>query len=112
MESLFERYLDICNRAIAQNKDNFPYQQILSVSKNVFEKHPIDLAVYDDRPKIVLSLQFQDDKLKYADKVPADPKKAWRVNLSYLRQVVKNPQEYISHPEKLDLDWLKSRLGL
>jgi hypothetical protein len=34
------------------------------------------------------------------------------MNLSYVRNVVAHPQDYIDHPEKLDLDWLKSRLKL
>jgi len=41
-----------------------------------------------------------------------DPSITWTVTREYLEEIVKDPDTYIEHPEKLDLDWLKSRLGL
>lgn len=110
VEALFGQYLDICNQAIEKHKNEFPYQQVLDLGETLMGDHPIDLAIYDDEPKAAFSLRFKDSKLKDNGR-PQDIKKAWRVNLSYLRQVVEHRQAYIDHPEKLDLDWLKSRLG-
>ena len=110
VDELFHRYLDICNQAIKKHKGEFPYQQVLNFGETLMGDHPIDLAVYDDEPKAAFSLFFKSNKLKDGGH-PLDVKKAWRMNLSYLRKVVEHPDEYIEHPEKLDLDWLKSRLG-
>lgn len=108
--ALFRQYLEVCNRAIAAHERAFPYQQMLSVGEALFEERPIELAVYDDRPKGAFSLRFKDRRLNISGE-PRDAKKSWRVNLSYLQHVVNHPEDYIRHPEKLDLDWLKSRLG-
>ena len=110
INGLFYEYLKICNQAIEQHKDEFPYQQVLDLGEKIMGDQPINLAVYDDKPKAAFSLYFRNNKLEDGG-LPHDVKKAWRVNLSYLRKVVENPKDYIAHPEKLDLEWLKSRLG-
>ncbi len=110
VDKLFHRYLGICNKAIKKHKDEFPYQTALNLGKTIAGDRPIDLAIYDDEPKASFSLRLQNKELVEQGK-PEDVKKAWRVNLSYLRKVVEHPDDYIEHPEKLDLDWLKSRLG-
>ncbi|MCB2081680.1 MAG: hypothetical protein KDD76_03520 [Rickettsiales bacterium] len=110
IDALFKRYLDICNQAIEKHKDETPYKQIMAATGTLMGSRPIDLAVYDDEPKAAFSLYFKDDKLKNGGH-PKNVKKAWRVNLSYLKQVVEHPEKYIAHPERLDLDWLKSRWG-
>ena len=43
-------------------------------------------------------------------KVTPNPDKAWNINYSYLKNVVDNPDEYIKHPFKLDLDWFKNKV--
>lgn len=111
VKALFRRYLDICNEAIEKHKSELPYKTILSATDMFIDNRPIDLAVYDDEPKAAFSLYFKNKKLT-GDAHLKDTKKAWRMNLSHLREVVKNPEKYIKHPEKLDLDWLKSRLGI
>lgn len=110
-EALFERYLAVCNEALAAHEDEFPYRELTGTAERLLGDQPIDLAVYDDEPKAAFSVRFKKKRLKPKGK-PADVRKAWRVNLSYLRHVVENPKTYIEHPENLDLDWLKSRMGL
>ena len=111
IDRLFRQYLEICNQAIDEHKDEFPYKEIISVSEAIIGNSPVDLAVYDDEPKGAYTLHFKDKKIGNGGR-PADPKKAWRINLSYLKQVVENPDKYIKHSEMLDFDWLKSRLGI
>lgn len=111
IETLFKQYLTICNEAIDKHKDEFPYKEILNLGNTLMGDRSIDLAIYDDRPKGAFSLKFKNQKLAN-DNYPSDVEKAWRVNLSYLKHVVEYPEKYIEHPEKLDLDWLKSRLGI
>lgn len=111
VKKLFKEYIEICNKAIAEHQNQFPYKEMISLSESCIRDSTIDLAIYDDMPKGVFSLHFKDKKLVTESNL-TDPKKAWRMNLSYLEKVVENPQKYIDHPEKLDLDWLKSRMGL
>ncbi|PIR38694.1 MAG: hypothetical protein COV35_05905 [Alphaproteobacteria bacterium CG11_big_fil_rev_8_21_14_0_20_39_49] len=110
IEELFNKYLDICNKALDRHKDKSPYKDILSSVHTIVDSNPIELAIYDDVPKGAFSIQCKDMKLVF-NGTPRDIKKAWRFNLSYLKNVVERPDEYIENPDKLDMDWLKSRFG-
>ena len=49
---VFQQYLEICNRAIEQNKSKFPYTEIWgSRLKAREDEMKIEAIVYDDRPK-------------------------------------------------------------
>ena len=69
-ERVFERYLDICNEAIEKNKDKFPYMEIWKARwKNLGTDNILQCAVYDDRPKIIYTLQLTEDmKIKIIEK--------------------------------------------
>lgn len=110
---IFERYLDICNQAIEKNKDKFPYMEIWQARwKELGHDNIVHCAVYDDRPKIIYTLQLTEDmKIKVIKKDPSVSENVWPFKYSYLRHVVANPQEYIEHPANLDWGWLNSVFG-
>lgn len=110
---IFERYLDICNQAIQKNKDRFPYMEICKAKwKNLGPDNILQCAVYDDRPKLVYSLQLTEDmKIAIVDKTLVPPEDAWPLKYSYLNHVVGNPAEYIDHPANLDWGWLTGVFG-
>ncbi len=112
-ERTFERYLDICNQAIEKNKDKFPYMEIWRARwKNLGTDNILQCAVYDDRPKIIYTLQLTEDmKIKIIEKKFVDPKDIWPFKYSYLKHVVDHPQDYIDHPANLDWGWLTSIFG-
>jgi hypothetical protein len=112
-ERIFERYLDICNQAIEKNKDKFPYMEIWRARwKSLSPDKILECAVYDDRPKIIYTLQLTEDlKIKILKKTPHVPDDAWPFKFSYLKHVVDNPQEYIDHPANLDWGWLTEVFG-
>lgn len=112
-ERIFERYLDICNQAIEKNKDKFPYMEIWNTRwKNLGRGNILECAVYDDRPKIIYTLQLTEDmKIKILKKTPVVPEDVWPFKYSYLKHVVENPQEYIDHPANLDWGWLTEVFG-
>ncbi|MDX2027953.1 MAG: hypothetical protein SFW62_04900 [Alphaproteobacteria bacterium] len=112
-ERVFERYLDICNQAIEKNKDKFPYMEIWKARwKNLGPDNILQCAVYDDRPKLIYTLQLTEDmKIKIIKKTHATPEDAWPFKYSYLKHVVDNPQDYIEHPANLDWGWLTGIFG-
>jgi hypothetical protein len=107
-ERVFERYLDVCNQAIEKNKDKFPYMEIWKARwKSLGYDNVVQCAVYDDRPKIVYSLQLTEDmQIKIIGKTFVPPEGVWPFRYSYLKHVVDNPKEYIEHPANLDWGWL------
>ncbi len=112
-ERVFERYLDICNRAIEKNKDKFPYSEVWKARwKGMEPGNTLQCAVYDDRPKVLYTLQLTEDmKIKIVEKKHVVPEDAWPFKYSYLKQVIDNPDDYIEHPAKLDWGWLTGVFG-
>lgn len=112
-ERIFERYLDVCNQAIEKNKDKFPYMEIWKARwKDLKPDNTLQCAVYDDRPKIVYTLQLTEDmKIKIIEKAHIVPGDAWPFKYTYLKHVVDNPRNYIEHPATLDWGWLTGVLG-
>ena len=112
-EIIFERYLDVCNQAIEKNKDRFPYNEIWKARwKSLGQGNTLRCAVYDDRPKVVYTLQLTEDmKIKILDKTDISPEDVWPFKYSYLKHVVENPNDYIDHPANLDWGWLTGVFG-
>ena len=112
-ERVFERYLDICNQAIEKNKDRYPYNEIWTARwKNLGTHNILQCAVYDDRPKVIYSLQLTEDmKIKILKKTYASPEDIWPFKFSYLKHVVENQEDYIQNPANLDWGWLTSVFG-
>jgi len=112
-EQVFQQYLEICNRAIEQNKSKFPYTEIWgSRLKALEEEMKIQAVVFDDRPKLAYTLRLTKDmKIEIVEKKVLPPEDAWPFTYQYLKRVVDNPQDYINHPAKLEWGWLKTIFG-
>lgn len=112
-ERIFERYVEVCNQAIEKNKDRFPYTEIWNARlKKLGPDNLLHCAVYDDRPKVIYTLQITDDmKIKIIKKEPVVEAHIWPFKYNYLKRVVENPQEYIDHPANLDWGWLTGVFG-
>ena len=107
-EKVFEQYLDICNQAIEKNMNTFPYMQIWRARwKGSGRDNILRCAVYDDRPKVIYTLELTEDlKIRIIEKSRVAPKDAWPLKYSYLKHVVDHPQDYIDRPASLDWGWL------
>lgn len=109
-DALFKQYVDVCNRALSSHAAEFPYKQIWGAFRHVAGKEGVRVAVYDDQPKTEYALRFEEDHIE-ADRSGDEESPVVRLNLSYLKQVVEHPEEYIENPARLDWDWLKNRMG-
>jgi len=109
-DELFKSYLQVCNKAIEQNKDSFPYKQIWDAGSKFLDDSAINIAVYDDRPIISYSVRFNNGEISANKNEISLDGKPWKVTYSYLKKVIDNPDEYIKHPARLDWQWIKSRI--
>jgi hypothetical protein len=115
--ALFTQYVNVVNKAIGEHKQEFPYKQLLEGGKKLLGDKRIGAAVYKheaDKPHEYFTLELTDNNtLQIAShgKTPEGPDVEWKVREDHLRNVVENPDEFVKHPAKLDLDWLKSRIG-
>jgi hypothetical protein len=113
--ALFTQYLNVVNRALATHRDEFPYQQMISASQAALRDRRIGVAVYKDDPQHPhdwFTIRMDNGELAVLEHGKADPDITWRVKQRHLTTVTEDPDEFVEHPVKLDLDWLKTRLGL
>jgi hypothetical protein len=112
-ELVFQRYLEICNQAIEQNKNKFPHTEIWGARIKAMEAHTtLRAIVYDDRPKAAFMLRLTHDmKIEIVEKKTIPEADEWPFTYQYLKRVVDNPKEYIDNPAKLEWGWLKPILG-
>jgi hypothetical protein len=115
-QALFAQALDVMNRAVRAHEDQTPYKQILQASEKLVGDRAIAVGVAKEpggEPYDFYTVRFADGSFELEGRGrQGDPSLSWRVSRSYLEGVVEHPQRYIEHPEKLDLDWLKGRLGI
>ncbi len=112
---LLVEYLDVCNTALEANRNTFPYKQLFGVFEKLFANRQVDFMMYEDDPDLILftaTVQLAGGKFVPVPEVESKPSFHVKLKSSYMEGVVRHRQEYIDHPEKLDWDWLKSRLGI
>jgi CBS domain-containing protein len=113
-QQLLNDYLEVCNAAMLANKESFLYKQLISLSGFVFSGRNFATLLYDDDPDLpdgVYTVRFTGDHLELVSEGKRDVVFSCKMQRSYLRTVAENRQDFIDHPEKLDWQWLKSRLG-
>lgn len=112
-EQVFQQYLEICNRAIEQNRSKFPYTEIWGARlKDLKDEMEIHAVVFDDRPKLSYLLRLTKDmKIEIAEKKEMPPEDVWPFTYQYLKRVVDNPKEYLENPARLEWGWLRPVLG-
>lgn len=114
LDLLFNHSLDVLNRAISSNNDTFPYREVFDACDTLYGDEPLRVQIYEDDVESPIGeyfIKFENKLFKPAGPHDGKPTMAWKVSKDYLEKVVKNPQDYIDHPEKLDWDWLKDRLS-
>ncbi len=109
-DALFKQYVDICNTAISSHREEFPYKQLWDAFSRLSDNAQVRVAVYDDQPKSLYALRFAQDHIE-AEENGNEDNPGFRINLSYLKQVVEHPEQYIENPALLDWDWLKNRIS-
>jgi len=112
-DALFTQYVNVVNQAVGQNRDRFPFKQLLSMGDKILGDKEIGAAIYKtdaDEPHDWFTLTFDEGKLD-ATHGKGSPDIEWKIDRRHLEHVVADPQPYIDNPARLDLDWLKTRMG-
>lgn len=114
-ETLLIEYLDVCNTALAANRHSFPYKQLMAVYEKLFTGRQVAVEIYDqdaDKIEATATVQMKNGLFEPVPEAVAKPTFRFKLKRSYMERVVEHRQEYIQHPEKLDWEWLKTRLGM
>jgi len=114
--SAFTEYLHVVNRALGAHRDETPYKQMLALGEKALGDSTIGVAVYKDdasKPHDWFTVRFSDGKfaLEEHGKKP-ERDFDWKLAREHVDNVIEKPQEFVEKPWKLDLDWLKTRVGV
>ncbi len=108
-EELLKRYIEVFNRAVKENKDKLPYQNMLSAALKLPESvGDLHYVIYDHRPKGSFSLRLVDGSLEIIDKNKKTSENFCTLSYDYLRNVTENADKYVKNPALLDWSWLKN----
>ncbi|MFZ4761766.1 MAG: hypothetical protein ACOYK8_03000 [Alphaproteobacteria bacterium] len=109
-DKIFRQYVEICNMAIAKNKDKFPYTEIWGARLKLVEAEmDVHAVIYDDRPKLSYRLKLNKEMaIEIVEKTEQPHQEAWPFTYEYMKKVVNSPREYIENPARLEWGWLKT----
>ena len=112
----FTQYLDIVNRALGEHRDETPYRQVFELGEKTLGGKDIGVGMYKDNPNHPhgwFTVRLDDGTFDLVDdSKPDDPDLKWIVRRDHVDHVIEEPAEFIADPWKLDLDWLRSTVGL
>lgn len=105
-EQLLKQYLDICNKALIENRNIFPYKHLLQAITNA---PPVSIVLVDDTPKGLFELSIDDASIHAKNIGSSAPtEQVIRMNIRDLEDAVQNPDEYIKDPTKFDWHWVRN----
>ncbi len=113
--SLFTEALNTMNRAVAANRDHPVYRVFFQAGEKVAGGRKIGVAVYKDdpgNPHDYYTITFANGQFELVTHGKEDVDFTWKVSDDYLQELADNPEKYVQNPTLLDLDWLRTRLGL
>lgn len=112
---LFMGYLDTVNEALDEHAETPVIGQILSLMEKVGSGRKFGAAIYKSDPKSpfdYFTVRLADGKFELDSRGKDNPDIDFRVSQEFMVNVNENPQKYIDNPALLDLDWLKTRIGI
>jgi len=110
---LFTKALTVTNESLRENRGSGVYGALLSAWDKYLDGHRAGVAVYGDdpdQPFDYFTIRYMHGRFELQSRGKSEHDTEWKVSRDYLRSVADNPQTYIEHPSRLDIDWLKERL--
>jgi len=113
--NLLIEYLDVCNTALEANRRSGSHKPLIAAYDAIFANRQVGVEIYGDDPKKIetaVTIRLVNGMFEPVPEQDANPSFHLKFQRRYMEEVVAHRQEYVQHPEKLDWDWVKSRLGM
>jgi len=113
--SLLIDYLDVCNAAAEVHRHSLVYKPIIAAYDSMFANRQVAIDIYDSDPdeiETTVTIRLVNGEFVPVAETDEEPSFHLKLGRRYMQDVVAHRDEYIQHPEKLDWDWIKSRLGV
>ena len=111
-DALFRQYLHNVNQALGSSD---VYRKMVKLGDKALGHQEINAHVYGDDPAAPshsFVLQFNGRTFDLVEEGKRDDAMDWNVPRAHMEEVVANPKPFLKNPAKLDLNWMKERLGL
>lgn len=112
LTSLVKEYINVCNYVLVEHKDRFALGEIIALADRVFGTDDVALRIVgnDGKPLAHYTTRYGNGQFAPIREGEDSPDTVFRIPWTHLQEVVDNADDYMAHPAKLDLAWL--RVGL
>lgn len=110
-DALVTQYVHVVNEAVGQYDGALPIDQAIDLADGL----EAGIALYrsdKSKPGSYFTLGWSNGKLEVLHEGKESDRSYWSMPRQHLENVVEDPATYKESPTKLDLDWLKQRIGL
>ncbi len=107
-QALLQQYLQLCNEALAANKDRFPYAQIWQAAEQALRDGKVEFALVDDAPKARLCVALSDAHIECVENGAGDEDvPVQRISADYIQTILASREDVIANPSLIDWNWMK-----
>lgn len=105
---LLNGYVSVCNQALLQNKNRFPFKQILGAAQKKEAQNTIEVRIKNtEAPHHIFKIRESGIAVERHDECTGcNCTRTWIVSKDYIKKVVQDPQAYISNPARIDWNWM------
>jgi len=115
-QALFSQALSVVNQSLERHKDETPYKQIIQGAAKLMGDTTLAVGICKETgsdPYDYYTVRYADGRFDLTGRGKQNGVDvSGTVTRGYLENVVETPDRYLEHPEKLDLDWVKDKLGI
>lgn len=109
IKSKINRYVEICNNALAQSSGRFPFSCILQAVQESGKSPKVRVALKGDPRDPDQEMRLENGRIVIMPCDAGQSAAIWKLCPDYLEDVLARPQNYTENPALLDWDWLYSR---
>jgi hypothetical protein len=112
----FLQALNVVNAVLDLYRDSLSLRPLLAHAESELGGCDLFVAIVDDehpaRPVDHVTIRLQQGVFVMVAHGTTTNDFDWHVTRSELARIAKNPRDYLDAPERLNLEWLKARVGL
>lgn len=105
--------LDVINKSLQKNRDKGVFGKLIEGFDSYADGHVSAVAIHKDdpkRPHDYFAVRYTGGRFELLERGKGEHDTHWKVSTKYLQSLNDDPQTYIDHPSRLDLDWMATIL--
>lgn len=106
---LLKNYVGVCNDALKENAQRFPFSRIFDVAQRSEKEKPVEVVVRSSKGEERYVFRIEAGGIvvqAHEECAKCECVRTWNPQTPYLENVTRSPQDYIQNPAKLDWEWM------